>query len=580
MSKKNLSPIGFDEMQLSAPVSSVLQDIGYTTPTPIQAMAIPHMIKKKDILAQAKTGTGKTAAFALPLLSDINIKNKSPQILVLTPTRELAIQVGNFFKSYGTKIKGLRILSVYGGKNYIDQLNQLKKGVHIIVGTPGRLMDHMRRKTISLKNLTCVVIDEADEMLHMGFIDDIEWILDKVPENAQTALFSATMPNPIRKIAQKYLNKPQEIIIKPNNKELDSIDQQFWEIKGVKKIQGLIRILSASSFKGVIVFVNTKAATLEIAKTLEEHGFRAEALNGDLAQNARERTISRLKSARIDILVATDVAARGLDVDRISHVINYDLPRKIEPYIHRIGRTGRAGKTGKAISFIGRRERWILKSIEKKTKQKIKELYLPSTKAINEKKIADFKNKINMVIESEDINSFSRFVESYAEEKNISMSRVAAALVKIIQEDTNLALPMDESVKENGSAKERENSTSYKHSDKNLELSDININNKKNYRQKTYNDKPRFQKNSKIIPLRKNMEKYRIEIGRHHGIKPGDIVGAISNEAGLDSKYIGTIDIDSNYSFVELPVGMPEETFMLLKNTWVRSRKMAISKCA
>ncbi|MCK5835845.1 MAG: DEAD/DEAH box helicase, partial [Desulfobacula sp.] len=394
MSQKTLPLTGFDEMNLSAPVSSALQDVGYETPTPIQIQTIPHMIQGKDMLGQARTGTGKTAAFALPLLSRIDLDNKRPQVLVLTPTRELAIQVAESFKTYGSKMKGLNVLSVYGGQSYGIQLNQLKRGVHVVVGTPGRLMDHMRRKTVSFTDLFCVVLDEADEMLHMGFIDDVEWILDRTPDDTQTALFSATMPGPIRKIAQKYLTDPKEVLVKPDALGLDTIHQQYWMVQGAKKNHALVRILEAVTFDGVIVFTKTKTSTLDVTKALEDQGFKAEALNGDIAQNARERTVSRLKNGIIDILVATDVAARGLDVDRISHVINYDMPPKVEPYIHRIGRTGRAGRAGEAILFVNRNERWMLKGIERATKQKINEISLPSNKAINKKRVANFKETI------------------------------------------------------------------------------------------------------------------------------------------------------------------------------------------
>ncbi|MBT7259619.1 MAG: DEAD/DEAH box helicase, partial [Desulfobacula sp.] len=404
MSQNNLPLTGFDEMNLSPAVFSVLQNVGYETPTPIQTLTIPHLIQGKDMIGQARTGTGKTAAFAMPLLSRIDLDNKRPQVLVLTPTRELAIQVAESFKTYGAKMKGLNVLSVYGGQSYGIQLNQLRRGVHVVVGTPGRLMDHMRKKTVSFADLFCVVLDEADEMLHMGFIDDVEWILDRTPDDSQTALFSATMPMRIRKIAKKYLTTPKEIIVQPDTTEIDTINQQYWMVNGTKKTQALTQILEGISFDGVIVFTKTKTATLEVAKALEDKGFKAEALNGDIAQNARERTVNRLKKGYIDILVATDVAARGLDVDRISHVINYDMPPKVEPYVHRIGRTGRAGRTGEAILFVNRNERWMLKVIERTTKKNIKEISLPSHKAINKKRMADFKDSITKTLESKDLS--------------------------------------------------------------------------------------------------------------------------------------------------------------------------------
>ena len=573
MLQKNLPLTGFNEMNLSHPVFSVLKDVGYDTPTPIQTLAIPHLIQGKDILGQARTGTGKTAAFAMPLLSRIDLDNKRPQVLVLTPTRELAIQVAESFKTYGARMKGLNVLSVYGGQSYGVQLNQLKRGVHVVVGTPGRLMDHMRKKTVSFADLFCVVLDEADEMLHMGFIDDVEWILDRTPDDSQTALFSATIPRPIRKIAQKYLINPKEIIVKPDTTELTTINQQYWMVKGAKKAQALTRILEAVSFDGVIVFTKTKTATLDVAKTLEDKVFKAEALNGDIAQNARERTIRRLKNGYIDILVATDVAARGLDVDRISHVINYDMPPKVEPYIHRIGRTGRAGRTGEAILFVNRNERWMLRVIEKATKQKIKEITLPSNKAINKKRVANFKHSITKTLASEDLSVFIELIEGYAREQDIPVTQVAAALAKLAHGDTPFLLPA--------------------HKDK-IKVKVKTIRKDRPDREIISDEKhlPAKKKKSKqmgiissreivsIIPIEKGMERYRIEVGRCHGVRAGNIVGAISNEAGLESKYIGNIDINQEFSLVDLPFGMPKETFMLLGKTWVRSRQMAISKCA
>ena len=562
MSEQTLPLTGFDEMNLSPVVLNTLQNVGYKTPTQIQSMTIPHLMKGKDMLGQARTGTGKTAAFALPLLSRINLKNRRPQVLVLTPTRELAIQVAESFKTYGAGMKGLNVLSIYGGQSYGTQLNQLKKGVHVVVGTPGRLMDHMRRKTVSFAELFCVILDEADEMLHMGFIDDVEWILDKTPNDSQIALFSATMPRPIRKIAQKYLTDPKEIIVQSDKTELETINQQYWMIQGVKKIKALIRIFEAVSFDGVIVFTKTKNATLEVAKALENRGFKAEALNGDLAQSARERTINRLKNGHIDILVATDVAARGLDVERISHVINYDMPPKVEPYIHRIGRTGRAGRTGEAILFLSRNERWMLKVIERATKQTIKEFHLPSNKEINKKRISDFNNAITQALTSDDVNFFEQLIETYAREQDIPVARVAAALAKLNHGDTPFLLPKQQEQK-------------HKEQNRKKQIHQEQIHKSRGREKKIVR-----HKKSNIIPLEKGMERYRIEVGRRHGVRPGNIVGAITNEAGLESKYIGRIDINPDFSFVDLPYGMPQQVFKLLEKTRVSSRQMAISKCA
>ncbi|MBA3010320.1 MAG: DEAD/DEAH box helicase [Proteobacteria bacterium] len=600
---ENTSPlIGFDEMNMSPLVLAAVQDAGYSTPTPIQALTIPHLIQGKDMIGQARTGTGKTAAFALPLLSRIDLENRRPQVLVLTPTRELAIQVAESFKTYGSKMNGLNVLSVYGGQSYEIQLKQLKRGVHVVVGTPGRLMDHMRRKTVSFADIFCVVLDEADEMLHMGFIEDVEWILDRTPDESQTALFSATMPKPIRDIAQKYLTTPKEIMIKTDTTGVDTINQKYWMVNGAKKAQALIRILEAATYDGVIVFVKTKTATLEVAKSLEDKGFKVEALNGDIAQNARERTISRLKSGHIDILVATDVAARGLDVERISHVINYDMPPKAEPYIHRIGRTGRAGRSGEAILFVNRNERWMLNVLERATKRPIEEILLPSDKDINKKRVADFKQAITQTLTSQDLGVFQELIEAYALEQDLPVANVAAALAKLAHGDTPFLLADRKEYKQ----PPLKTKTTRPERQVRPDREDFSRKKPLAAREKPLADKkPVFVKTAQPMvdavpkkkkavpvkkaalpreipgmPLKKGMERYRIEVGHSHGVRAGDIVGAISNEAGLDSKYIKSVDINQDFSFVDLPSDMPKDIFKLLQNTWVRSQQMSISKHA
>lgn len=549
-------------MNLSPDVFAALQTVGYETPTPIQAMTIPRMMECKDLLGQARTGTGKTAAFALPLLSRINLKNTTPQILVVTPTRELAIQVAQSFKAYGANMKGLNVLAVYGGQSYGVQLHQLKRGVHVVVGTPGRLMDHMRRKTVCFADLTGLVLDEADEMLQMGFIDDVEWILSQIPQPTQIALFSATMPAPIQKIAGKYLKNPEKVIIRHDSDVTNTIHQKFLVVKNVKKSDALVRILEASSHDGVIVFTRTRNDTMTLTKVLEEKGFKTEALNGDIAQAARERTVNRLKNGNIDILVATDVAARGLDVDRISHVINYDMPSKTEPYIHRIGRTGRAGRTGEAILFVQPKEKWMLKQIEKATRRKVEEMVLPSNREINEKRVDDFKNKIFQTISTEDVSAFTDLVETTAKEQDLSISQVAAALAKMLQGNTPFLL------------KERaDRPAAKKNGTKAVKKAKAPVAPKQK-------QTPARRNPNEIAPAEKGMERYRIEVGYKHGLKPGDVVGAISNESGLESRFIGAINIDYDYSLVDLPFGMPKNTFNLLKRTWIRSQKMSISKHA
>ncbi|WP_022666976.1 DEAD/DEAH box helicase [Desulfospira joergensenii] len=576
MLQNNVPLCGFDEMSLNPQVLNALKEVGYHTPTPIQARTIPCLARGRDVLGQARTGTGKTAAFALPLLSRIDLENKRPQVLVLTPTRELAIQVAESFKTYGAKMKKLNVLAVYGGQSYGVQLNQLKRGVHVVVGTPGRLMDHLRRKTLSLADLFCTVLDEADEMLHMGFIDDVEWILEKTPRECQTALFSATMPGPIRKISGKYLDDPEEIIVQSDKTELGTIDQQCWVVKGANKSLALVRILEAAAFDGVIVFVKTRVATLEVTKVLEEKGFKAEALNGELAQNARERTVNRLKNGRIDILVATDVAARGLDVDRISHVVNYDMPPKVEPYVHRIGRTGRAGRTGEAILFVRPNERWMLKKIEKTTKQKVREIFLPTNRDINAKRVENFKQTLTRTLESGDLTVFENLIQEFADQENIPVIRAAAALAKLAHGDAPFLLSGQETrTKEKSGAVKQKTS-----GPKNVAMKERPKRRGTQEKKSQKTDPGKNQSHRGNLALEKGMERYRIEVGSKHGVRSRDIVGAITNEAGLEGKYISNINISPDFSMVDLPFGMPKQVFKLLKKTWVRSHQMAISKCA
>jgi ATP-dependent RNA helicase DeaD len=572
MLQKNLPVTGFEQMNLNPVVFSALKDLGYENPTPIQSRTIPCLIEGKDVVAQARTGTGKTAAFALPVLSRIDVTNKKPQVLVLTPTRELAIQVAEAFKGYGRNMPGLNVLPVYGGQSYGVQLNQLKRGVHVVVGTPGRLMDHIKKKTVSFSDLFCLILDEADEMLNMGFIEDVEWILDKTPRDRQSALFSATLPGPVRKIAQKYLNTPEQIILPQDTPDSADIHQQYCMIDQRKKTGTLIRILESVNHDGVIVFTKTRAATLEVAAALDAGGFKAEALNGEMAQNAREQTVNRLKKGHIDILAATDVAARGLDVDRISHVVNFDMPSRVAPYIHRIGRTGRAGRTGEAILLLNRNEKWMLKAIEKQTGTKITEMVMPSGEAINQKRIATFYKSISQVLAAKDADTevFETLVNEYARQEHVSAAKVAAALAKMAHGDTPFFLKeMQVPAKKSRPAVRKASG-------------------KPALPRKTPSEKTGLPE--KTVPVtpealhapspEKGMERYRIEVGTRHGLRPKDIVGAISNEAGLDSRHIGQIQIEQEYSFVDLPFGMPGNTFQMLKKTWVRSRRMAISRCA
>jgi len=540
---------GFQGFHLSDAVLSALNDVGYESPSPIQARTMPHVLAGKDIIGQAHTGTGKTAAFALPLLSRIDLTRRSPQVLVLAPTRELAIQVAEAFQRYAAHMKGFHVLPIYGGQAYEGQLRQLKRGVHVVVGTPGRVMDHLRRKTLNLEALECLVLDEADEMLRMGFIDDVEWILEQAPKETQIALFSATIPAPIRRIAEKYLKKPVEVTIKMPTTTADTIRQRYWMVSGFHKLDALTRILEAEPFDAALIFVRTKTATVELSERLEARGYVAAALNGDIPQARRERTIEELKGKQIDILVATDVAARGLDVERISHVINYDIPYDTESYVHRIGRTGRAGRKGEAILFASPRERRLLRDIERATKQKIELMALPSAEAINDIRVMRFKQRITDTLALNDLGFFRDLIEQYRQEHDVPAMEIAAALAKLFQGERPLLL-------ENKPRKEAV------FSEKAPGPKEIGP--------------PRARRRDRENA--EEMERFRIEVGHSNGVKPGNIVGAITNEAGLASKHIGQIKIYESYSLIDLPKGMPPEVFQCLKRVCVSGRKLNISK--
>ncbi len=550
------SPVqSFSELGLIQPVLDTLKEVGYETPSPIQAETIPLLLQGKDVLGQAQTGTGKTAAFALPLLSRIDLKRLEPQVLVLAPTRELAIQVAEAFQRYASKIKGFHVAPIYGGQSYETQIRQLKRGVHVVVGTPGRVMDHMRKGTLKLKGLNALVLDEADEMLRMGFIDDVEWILEQTPDQRQIALFSATMPSVIRKIAEKHLHDPQHITIKVKTTTAETIRQRYWMVSGHHKLDALTRLLEAETFDGMIIFVRTKNAAGELSEKLEARGYASSALTGDMAQNMRERTVDQIKSGKLDILVATDVVARGLDVERITHVINYDVPYDTESYTHRIGRTGRAGRKGDAILFVAPREKRMLNTIEKATRQKIELLEFPSTETINDKRIERFNQRISDTLNAEDLGFFHHLMENYQQEHNIPALEIAAALAKLVQGEQPLLL------KERDMRAPRES----KQSDKR--------NKPEKRRDKSKSDRPK-----KTAPPEEGMQRFRVEVGRNDNVKPGNIVGAIANEAGLDSEHIGRIDIHDDYSLVDLPDGMPKDVFDDLQSVWVVGKQLRISK--
>lgn len=574
----------FADLKLNASLLRVLQELGYESPSPIQAATIPLLLEGHDVLGQAQTGTGKTAAFALPVLACIGIKPGAPQALVLTPTRELAIQVAEAFQRYATYIPGFHVLPIYGGQSYSPQLSALRRGVHVVVGTPGRVIDHIEKNSLDLSQIKTLVLDEADEMLRMGFIDDVETILQRTPKSRQTALFSATMPPAIRRIAQTYLHDPAEVTIAAKTGTADNIRQRYWLVSGMHKLDALTRILEAETFDGIIIFTRTKLGTEELAIKLQARGFSAAAINGDIAQQQRERTIQQLKDGKIDILVATDVAARGLDVERISHVINYDVPHDPESYTHRIGRTGRAGRSGEAILFIAPRERNLLKAIERATRQPVALLEIPTIQAVNDVRVAKFKSQISDILTAGGLEEFQSLIEEYEREKNIPAIEIAAALAKLARGDVPLLLDKTrrESDIERIGADERVGL---------VDRLDRAARNDRNNRTFERPDRPerserRNASERAMFPKKEQvnrtpdvgMQKFRIEVGHIHGVKPSNIVGAIANEAGLDSKYIGRIDIYDDYSTLDLPESMPDDLLAHLKTVWVAGKQLHLSR--
>jgi len=546
MSKPKTATMTFRDLNIAEPLVAALDEIGYETPSPIQAQAIPQLLQGLDLLGHAPTGTGKTAAFALPLLSRLDMQDENVQVMTLTPTRELAIQVAEAYQRYASQIKGFHVLPIYGGQEYSGQIRQLKRGVQVVVGTPGRVMDHMRKGTLKLGGLQAMVLDEADEMLRMGFIDEVEWILDQTPKGRQMALFSATMPKEIERIARRHLNKPQEISIKARTATAETIRQRFWQVSGFHKLDALTRILEVENFDAILMFVRTKTATTELAEKLEARGYAAAAMNGDMAQAHREQTVERLKKGSLDILVATDVAARGLDVDRISHVVNYDIPYDTEAYIHRIGRTGRAGRSGEAILFVAPRERRMLAAIERATRQKITRLELPTTETVNNKRIADFKQKISDTLAAGETTFMQNLVEQYRDEHDVPALEIAAALAKMSIGDKPLLLAPEKEKPARPTRDERP-------------------------------QRDRKQRSRALPELDSDKQRYRIEVGHEHDVKPGNIVGAIANEAGLAGEHIGHISIEQSYSLVDLPAGMPRDILMDLKKVRVCGRPMKIA---
>jgi len=706
---------GFLDLGLNEAVIQALRDVGYEAPTPIQAQTIPPLLAGSDVLGQAQTGTGKTGAFALPVLSKIDLSKPQTQALVLVPTRELAIQVAEAFQRYGTHMKGFHVLPIYGGQSYTPQLKGLKRGAHVIVGTPGRVMDHMKRGTLPLDALSFLVLDEADEMLQMGFIDAIEWILEQSPPGRQIALFSATIPPAIRRIAQRHQRKPAEITIRSKTSTAPNIRQRYWLVSGMHKLDALTRILEVETFDAMLVFVRTKLETVELSERLEARGFEAAPLNGDIPQQQRERTIAALKSGKVDIVVATDVAARGLDVERVSHVVNYDVPYDSESYIHRIGRTGRAGRSGEAILFIAPRERNMLRIIERATRQQIAQMNLPSVAAVNEQRVARFKQRIADTLADGETAAFRAIVEEFQAENEVPAIEIAAALASLLQGATPLLLPERSQAEESGrewgrQGEERDGPRGRGFQSRHgrdgggerrgarsggregggdrgvtrsgdraaggdhrgdrsgdraggddrvsagVEVRDARATDverdaradrgghhvdgdaridgpaergaravdeggnarahgaaegEHNPRAERAADgertphteraadserKPRADRDARgdrgppgnagaRAARRKRgdtddvvFETFRLEVGHAHGVKPGNIVGAIANEAGLEGRHIGQVDIRDDHSFVDLPEGMPKDIFRGLKKVRVAGQELRISR--
>ena len=550
----------FTDLNLPQPILQALEKVGYEKPSPIQAESIPLLLDGHDLLGQAQTGTGKTAAFALPMLANLDIEGNYPQLLVLAPTRELAIQVAEAFQAYASFSKKIRVLPVYGGQSYDNQIRQLKRGVQVVVGTPGRVIDHIKRGTLKLDQLKFLVLDEADEMLRMGFIDDVELILSHAPAERQTALFSATMPGPIKKITERYLKDPKHVKIASKVSTASTIRQRYCQVAGHHKLEALTRIMEVEPFDGVIIFVRTKTATLELSEKLAARGYDVEPLNGDIPQNARERTVDRLKQGKIDILVATDVVARGLDVERVSHVINFDVPYDTESYVHRIGRTGRAGRTGDAILFISHREKRMLQSIERATRQTIEAMPIPSITELNETRLSNFKQSISEATKDDSIENLIPIVDMLREEIEASPEVLLAALVKIAQGDEPLLLK--ESDRPDLHSKPRRDR-------------DFDSNNRRDRDGGKGRDARRKSPRDSRRPD-EGKQRFRIEVGHVHGVKPGNIVGAIANEANIDSKHIGAIEIYDNFSTVDLPEGMPADTRQTLQGTRVAGQRLAL----
>ncbi|KAF7766883.1 ATP-dependent RNA helicase DeaD [Pseudoalteromonas undina] len=555
-------PVTFESLNLSPAILKAVEELGYKTPSEIQAQCIPLLLERKDVLGLAQTGTGKTAAFALPLLNDIDPSVKQPQILVLTPTRELAIQVAEAFEQYAKHTRGVEVLALYGGQSYSIQLSALRRGAQIIVATPGRLIDHINRGTIKFDALQALVLDEADEMLRMGFIDDVENIMEKTPREKQTCLFSATMPKQIQNISSKYMNNPEQVHISARNSTVSSVEQVFWNAH-VHKNKAIVRFLEAEQYEGAIVFVRTRNDTVQLAELLEREGFSAAPLNGDMNQQARERTVDRLKSGMLNVVIATDVAARGLDVDRLSLVINYDIPQDSEAYVHRIGRTGRAGRTGKAILFVKHNERYLLKNIIRHTKSEIAQVELPTAKVVEEKRINALQEKLTLALENKDITFFNEVAANMAQKLELAPEDLAGALLCLAQQQSPIKV---EEVK----IQPRERNERNPRNDRN----DRGDRGRRNERGGERAERKPRERNSRDAGP---MDTYRIEVGREHGVQVKNIVGAIANEADISSKFIGDIRLHDSHSTVQLPQNMPKDVLDHFQKVFICKRPMGMT---
>ena len=542
--------ITFNDLGLPEFILKAVSDLGFETPSPIQQACIPHLLNGNDVLGMAQTGSGKTAAFSLPILAKIDPAEKHPQLLVMAPTRELAIQVADACEQFMKYAKGINIVTLYGGQRYDIQLRALKQGAQVVVGTPGRILDHIRRGTLNLSELKAIVLDEADEMLRMGFIDDVETVMAELPEEHQTALFSATMPEPIRRITKRFMNNPQEVKIKVNKENAPDIEQNCWYVNGFRKAEALLRFLEVEDFDAAILFTRTKTGTLDITELLEKHGFRAAALNGDMTQQLREQTLDRLRNGSLDIVVATDVAARGIDIERISLVVNYDIPLDAESYVHRIGRTGRAGRSGRALLFVEPRERRLLRNIEHLMKKPINEVELPNHEILQECRRKKFHDKITKQLEHHDLEQYRSLLEDMftADQDH---EDIAAAMLMLLQGKQKLILPPDPPVE-----KRRRERSDYRDNSRSGEM--------RGARNKGYGNK-------------QPMDLYRIEVGRSDGVEVRHIVGAIANQGDINSRYIGHIKLYDDYSTVELPQGMPSTMLQQFSKARVLNKTMQMS---